>query len=281
MSPGRKRDAAALKAQRLIEEAQAVAERIREDARVRAERVLAEAQAAGEKFRDDAQAARDRFREDAQEHADRIRAEAQIAADRVLEEAREAAARVKDEAPRKAIHLGSIVIPLGLLWVPEDIGRWILIASAIVLLVFDLVRIHHPKLRTYFVTFFGHLIRRHEHSQVTGATYLVVSALVVSTLFEKEVAAASLVFLIVGDTLAAMVGKAWGRTRIFGKKSLEGTIAGFLSSFLAAWALVPGLGPGPLAVGALVGAVVEVLPIPIDDNFRIPLVAGLVLEWLH
>jgi len=27
-------------------------------------------------------------------------------------------------------------------------------------------------------------------------------------------------------------------------------------------------------------AIVEVAPIPVDDNFRIPLIAGLVLEWL-
>ena len=31
----------------------------------------------------------------------------------------------------------------------------------------------------------------------------------------------------------------------------------------------------------LAAAVVEILPIPVDDNFRIPLLAGLVLEWLR
>ena len=99
--------------------------------------------------------------------------------------------------------------------------------------------------------------------------------------FERETAAAALMYLIVGDTLAAIVGKAWGRTRIYGKKTLEGFLAGLVSSFLAAWALVPGVGPGPLAIAALAAAIVEVLPIPVDDNFRIPLVAGLVLEFVR
>jgi dolichol kinase len=266
---GRRRDAAAERAARIMEEAQAAAERIREDARHRAERVLLEAQAAGERIRGEARA-----------RADRIRDEAQVAADRVLEEAREAAEKVRDEAPRKAIHLSSIVIPIGLLHLPPTLSRRVLIVAAVGLLVVDLVRIHHPKLRSYFTAFFGHLIRRHERETITGATYLVISALVVSMLFDVEVAAAALVYLIVGDTLAAMVGKAWGRTPVFGK-SLEGFLAGFASSFAAAWALVPSLGPGPLAVGAFVAALVEILPIPVDDNFRIPLVAGLVLEWLR
>ena len=256
------------RAQRMLDEAQALADRIRDEARRRSDRILAETQATG-----------DRMRTEAHEQAERIRAEAQLAADRVLDEAREAAARVKDEAPRKAIHLAAISIPIGLLTVPRATGRWILLGIAVALLVVDLARIHHPKLRTYFAEFFGHMIRRHEQSTVTGATYLVVSSLLVSELFETRIAAAALVYLIVGDTLAAMVGMAWGRTRLFGK-SLEGLVAGFASSFLAAWALVPDLGPGPLALGAFVGAVVEILPVPIDDNFRIPLVAGLVLEWV-
>jgi len=77
-----------------------------------------------------------------------------------------------------------------------------------------------------------------------------------------------------------MVGKAWGRTRIF-DKTVEGSLAGWAASFLVAWALVPSLGVVPLLVASFVAAVTELLPIPVDDNFRIPLVAGLVLQWLR
>jgi dolichol kinase len=201
------------------------------------------------------------------------------AAGRVKGEARAAAGRVKDEAPRKAIHLSSISIPLGMLYLPLVWGRRILIVIALTLLVVDLVKIHQPKARSYFTAFFGHLIRRHEHGGITSSTYLVISALLATYLFEREVAAAALVFLIVGDTLAAIVGKAWGRTRIF-DKTLEGFLAGFVTSLAAAWLIVPVIPLPALAIAALVAAIVEILPIPVDDNFRIPLVAGLVLEWL-
>ena len=106
----------------------------------------------------------------------------------------------------------------------------------------------------------------------------MVSALIATYLFDASVAGAAMIFLIVGDTFAAIVGMAWGRTRLF-EKSLEGFLAGFVTSFAAVVVLVPSLPWGAVALGALVGAIIEVLPIPVDDNFRIPLIAGLVLQW--
>jgi dolichol kinase len=209
---------------------------------------------------------------------ERVREEAQAAAERVREEAQAAAERVKDEAPRKAIHLASIVLPLAMLYLSQTMFRRGLVAIAVTLLVVDLAKIHQPRIRSYFTAFFGHLIRRHERTGITGSTYMVVSALLASYLFDREVAAAALVFLTIGDTLAAIVGKAWGRTPWFGK-SVEGSVAGFAGSLLAAWLIVPGIPLAPLALAAFAAALVEVLPIPVDDNFRIPLLSGLVLQW--
>jgi dolichol kinase len=229
----------------------------------------------------EAHAAADRVMTEAQAAAERVRQEANSAAERVRGEAQAAASRVKDEAPRKAIHFAMIVLPLGILYLPVEVFRRSLMVVGALLLVIDLVKIHHPKLRSYFTAFFGHLIRRHEHAEITGSTYMIVSALLASYLFDREVAAASLVFLIVGDTLAAIVGKAWGRTRICGAKTLEGFLAGLLSSFVAATLLVPDLSLFQTAVAALTASIIEILPIPVDDNFRIPIVSGLVSQWLR
>jgi len=225
------------------------------------------------------QRAAERARVDAQDVADRLRADVQAAAERVRVEAVAAGERVKGEAPRKAVHLTMIVIPLAILYLDIVWVRRTLMAVGLLLVVVDLFKIHQPRLRTYFTRFFGRLIRQHEHVDITGSTYMIVSALLVTYLFEPPVAAAAYTFLIVGDTVAAIVGKAFGRTPLFGK-SLEGFLGGFAASFLAAWLLVPELPWAPLLVAAFAGSVVEVLPIPVDDNFRIPLIAGLVLEWL-
>jgi len=221
-----------------------------------------------------------RIERDLQEAAGRLREEAAAAGDRMRQEARAVAYRLKDEAPRKAIHLTSIVIPLAFLYLPMTLCRRTLMAVAVVLLVTDVVKIHQPRIRSYFTAFFGHLIRVHEREGITGSTYLVVSALLTSYLFERDVAAAAMIYLTVGDTLAAVVGKAWGRTPLFGK-SLEGFLAGLVGSFAVAWLLVGGIPAWQLGVAALAAALAEIWPIPVDDNFRIPLLSGLVLELLR
>ena len=83
----------------------------------------------------------------------------------------------------------------------------------------------------------------------------------------------------IGDGAAAVVGRRYGRTRYpFSPKSVEGSAAFFVTAFLAAIPFglvgVEPLGLGTLAVGAFTAAVVEALPVDINDNLRVPLVAG-------
>ncbi len=193
---------------------------------------------------------------------------------------KDAAKRVGSEAPRKLIHLGSIVIPLGILHLPIEVSRLALLVVTVLFLAADLVRLNDPRIRRYTAKFFGRLVRHHEQQDLLAATYQMVSALLATYLFPREIAAASYIYLVVGDAVAALVGKAWGRVRVF-DKTLEGFLAGFAASLVVAVALVPGIPATHLAIGALVAALAELLPIPVDDNFRIPLLSGVVLEGLR
>jgi dolichol kinase len=85
---------------------------------------------------------------------------------------------------------------------------------------------------------------------------------------------AALGALILGDTAAALVGKAWGRVHIFGsKKTLEGSIACLAVSLLFAWKVTQ-LPWDVALVGAMAATLFEILPLPLDDNFAVPLSAG-------
>jgi len=88
-------------------------------------------------------------------------------------------------------------------------------------------------------------------------------------LFTKECATVGIVLTAVGDGFAGLIGYHFGRIRI-GQKSLEGFFAFFVSSSLALW---PFVGAFALLI-AFVGAVVEILPKNIDDNFLLPLVGS-------
>jgi dolichol kinase len=182
------------------------------------------------------------------------------------------------EAKRKALHFSSSWVPLAYYIIPEQAGKAALLLAAAVLLTLDVLRLHEPRIRDIFHKLFGELVREHERSSLLGSTSLVISALLTAYCFEKSIVVASLLFLTVGDTTAALVGKTYGKTSIFGK-----TVEGSLSCFLACLAIamvVPGI---PLSVGvagALTATVFELLPIPIDDNFRIPLAAGFAMQFL-
>jgi len=100
-------------------------------------------------------------------------------------------------------------------------------------------------------------------------------------IFPRPIAAAALGFTVLGDSFAALVGKAWGRHRFFGK-TFEGTAAGLIACLLWSWFLVAtGFLTWPVALaGALVASLVEMLPIPLDDNLGITLFSGYVMKLL-
>jgi HAD superfamily phosphoserine phosphatase-like hydrolase len=82
--------------------------------------------------------------------------------------------------------------------------------------------------------------------------------------------------LTLGDGGAHLFGMKFGRTPLpFNKgKNLEGTLVGFLFAFLGAMIFVD---PTKALIAAAVGMIVEALPLPLNDNFTIPIASGLTL----
>lgn len=183
------------------------------------------------------------------------------------------------ELKRKAIHLASLVIPIGYYISPDAWHRdWerALLASVILSLAIEVFRLNHPRSRNLFRHFFGELLRNHEDASLLGSTYLLIACLLSIHLFPKPIAVLALSFLIVGDTVAAIVGKSVGRVRIFGK-TLEGSLA-CLAVCFGITLFLPEIPFHVAIIGALVATLFELLPIPLDDNFRIPLSAGFAME---
>jgi dolichol kinase len=184
------------------------------------------------------------------------------------------------EVQRKAIHLAFILIPLVYFYdvLPRVvIVRGLLLATAVSIAV-EIVRLHDRRVRRFFKLFFGDLIRRHEQQELLGSTYMLIASVITIELFDRPVAVAALGCLILGDTAAALVGRTFGRLRVLGK-TVEGSLACFAISFLFAWGVV-GLPAWLAACGALTATLFELLPVPLDDNFRIPLSAGFVMKLL-
>ena len=193
----------------------------------------------------------------------------------------------RSEARRKAVHLAFILLPLDLLhqilpW-PRGHRQFALLFVVLTVgaVVVDLLRIHEKGVRRFFRDFLGELIREHERFGLLGSTYLLLAALLAIEIFPQPVAAAALGFTVLGDAMGALVGRAWGRHRFF-NKSFEGAL-GCLIACLAWAGYVAWASPLTLPVllaGALVATLVEVLPIPLDDNLGITLAAGYAMKLL-
>lgn len=111
---------------------------------------------------------------------------------------------------------------------------------------------------------------------------MLVATVVTFLVFEQIVAVVALLFLSVGDPIAALVGSRTPGPRIL-RKSPGGTLAFVGSSLLVVLILV---GSGfthyhwGLIAGAVIAAGIELAPVPLDDNLTIPLLTGTALHLL-
>lgn len=183
------------------------------------------------------------------------------------------------ELKRKSIHLSMIIIPAWIYFAPPSIANLGLIIATISTVVLDVMRLSDNRLRIFFMRFFRSLMRRHEEEHLLGSTYFMIAALISVLLFDKLIAISALSFLVLGDAIAAIIGKKYGRIRYW-EKSVEGSAACFIMCCCVGAAL---LGTNPAAVrivlaGSIAATIAEALPAPMDDNMRVPILSGLVMH---
>ncbi|MGZ4916683.1 MAG: hypothetical protein ACXV45_08530 [Halobacteriota archaeon] len=109
-----------------------------------------------------------------------------------------------------------------------------------------------------------------------GAVTFFVGTLATVLLFPPFVAAVSILVLAVGDAAAAIAGYYAGTHKIFRSKTLEGTLAFFVSTGIVLALLIA---PSTAIVIALVTAFLELITPPyIDDNLVLPIATGILLS---
>ncbi|HUV31197.1 MAG TPA: SEC59/DGK1/VTE5 family protein [Acidobacteriota bacterium] len=186
------------------------------------------------------------------------------------------------ELARKATHMAALVIPGGYYVLALEKGTMlaIMIPVAVLMLLIDISRLRNWAFyRRFAGRLISPLIRSREHAgDFSGATYILLSVCATVALYEKHIAIAALAFIVVGDTLAAVVGRKLGRHK-FGRKSVEGSLA-CLAGTLAVAFVVPGLDLTAAVFGAVVATVVEALSSRIDDNVSVPIISGLAMTLL-
>lgn len=185
----------------------------------------------------------------------------------------------RQEVGRKFIHLGSAVFPVAYWFIPKEIFLPIIIVLTTVTIVVDYFRHKVDWLNSAFDAIFGKVLRENEDETLTGGSSVMLSQVVIVAIFPKPIAIAALLTLSIGDSAAALVGKAVGKNKLFREKTFEGGLAFFVGSSIVA-SLVPGIPVYAAVVASLVAAIVEVYVSFLDDNLLIPLASGSTLFLL-
>ncbi len=193
----------------------------------------------------------------------------------------------RDELVRKLIHLFSLSIPIIYYFIPSTTSISILIGLTIFAIVVDGSRFISESFANIFYKFFGFLLRKHEldkkKKNLTGATYVLLSALLCALIFPKVIFVTAFSILIISDTMAALIGRKFGKIK-FLRKSFEGTLSFFISASIVVL-FTPKVDNLLLEyiigiVAAFVGAIVENISYGFaDDNLSIPVSVGLTM-WL-
>jgi len=181
------------------------------------------------------------------------------------------------EIQRKLIHLSACVIPTAYYLGIER--EYILIICGVLsggFLFADILRLNFALAQRYFLRIFSKLLREKEISEnLTGASFLFAGMMLTVLLFHKEAAIPALFIVTLADPMAALIGKRFGRHKLLGK-TLEGSF-GFFITASAVMIIFTGYGWLGIAV-ALLAALVEIVPLKLNDNILIPVISGFLLS---
>lgn len=188
------------------------------------------------------------------------------------------------EIQRKITHFIGLVIPT-LYYIDNKhfvVGGLVLLTGF--LFCFEVSRYMFPDFSGPLLRFMSPILRfRERQGKMLGATCFVVASLLSIILFPKKIAIVCITFLVLGDLFAAIIGKKWGRVRIFSGKSFEGSLACFIICLVVS-VFVIRIEPIVGLFGAVAATVFELIPIGIDDNLTVPLASGFVMwaavEWM-
>lgn len=189
------------------------------------------------------------------------------------------------EITRKLLHLASATIPL-VYWLADWSRETMLLALGACLAfagIVEVARFGSPAFAAFFRHTVGFMVRDREWRRVSGATYVLLAALLCVAFFPRDIAVAVLLILSIADSAASLVGLRFGRGDLLGK-----SWAGSLAFFLTALVILLWLSPleirvGPAFLAAVVATIVEALPtlragpIELSDNLTVPLITGALL----
>ena len=197
------------------------------------------------------------------------------------------------EIERKTFHLSGLIVPLTYQYAlnnnisVDEFVRFSWTCTAIAWSA-DIARIFLGT-SVFPFSLLKNILREKEKAQLCGTSYFSLGCTVAISLFPPHVAICSMLWLIIGDLSAALVGVSFGgdiavvKLGRDGKKSMEGSLAMFIICFLVGQLVFGGkvyLSEYAVTLGAATATIVEMYePWGMNDNLTIPVLSCFALQY--
>jgi len=186
---------------------------------------------------------------------------------------------MKLEIKRQPIHILSGLLIIALLY--YDLLSPLILSALVIISVIAsiLIKKTRPKV-IYRLLQFVEREENLEHIPGKGLIAYLAGVLVVVTLFDKDIALASIMILALGDSISRLVGP-FGRIRhpFNNAKFIEGVIAGMIAASLGSMLFVKPYEAIAASFFAMLieGIDLKVSRFKVDDNITIPIISAVVI----
>jgi len=186
-------------------------------------------------------------------------------------------ARFRQEVVRKFFHLSGVTVPLAYHFFGRDVAILYTSAALLAFLLLEFIRIRAHSLFPLVKT--ADMVQRQkEKTAIAAYVYFCIAAVISIYFFKMNAVVVGLLAALIGDASAAVIGVRFGRHKIKSGKSLEGTVAGVLTTAIIAYIL--NCNPATIVALGLVFLFFDLVELGIDDNFTTPLVMVIVAQAL-
>ncbi len=192
---------------------------------------------------------------------------------------------MENELLRQLVHLSGLLFVL----IAQFLGRIWSVAMFLAIAMYFLLYYEYVK-RSKSLIGFRKIVfffeTRSKGRPFSGAFWFYAGSTLSFIFFPLNIASASVAILAVGDSFSTIFGVRFGGHKLIGKKSLEGSLAFLMGSFLISLFFV---NPLPGFIGSFTAMVVELFTPPkmgrkshwiVDDNLLIPIISGAVIFLL-
>lgn len=145
--------------------------------------------------------------------------------------------------------------------------------------IIEQVRINYPEKASKFLPMTRFIIRAEEQLKESAMVPYAIALLLTIITFPKTISMVGIYTLAIADPLSAIIGIKYGKNKIGKNRTLEGSGAFFIASFLSCFVMLAGFTSNPMDWKLFLGCFLlassttafDMINLEIDDNITIPL----------